>query len=837
MVAYNIEDVDQWVIDNNIDKIDELYNKYCKDQSSDDLQDIDLKNDIIRMAHRILHADLYKSITSSPFIKSLIGLEEFQSNPNLTAEGKNNNNHSFESKIDNLTLDGHPLAVLLTGVTLLNLFVQINWTGPTVSIKSGLDLDNRLFKAVKSILEVDGEPVYTKVKHPFLLVLARICLVEQYSYLADVRSACWWSSRCMMIHQRSLSNPTPTIKTLVNERFQFVSRSFANVADNEKNQNVIDMAVQAKLEQSLCYHYYRQLNKTKDSLAEACDISGLSVSLTGALGRRTRYQTFDTAQLILDIKSARERTEQDNDKMQVDQKEKDSSAGVFDENHKFQGEVTNDDITLLSRPKLKDAEHDMRSLRTIDQAILNTLCLNIKNQNPNIGLTTEEMMPYMHKVLQRSNNWMVHSQGLLIKSRLETISSKTVERAALQVQALVDQYDDPTSTAAERLRYIYATDYPSRWDLEKEVGERFVSIGAAATAFDIFERLEMWSDAIRCLTFMGKHARSEELILQRLEIEPTPELWCVLADVRDQPEHYITAWELSKRRYSRAQRSLGHYYIRKEKWDEAIDAYTLALAINPLFPGSWFSLGCASMRVEKWDVSVNAFSRTIALEPEEGEAYGNLASIYMRQGKLDKAFAALQEGIKHRRENWKMWENYLHVCMGLKDYQNACLATLSIFDLAEKRINLHIVQTIANFVIEDSVDRSGFNGRRFESVVTDMCDKLTAKLTNSPDLWALCSDYHFRLGHLDRAIDLQQRACRTAESEQWENSKDSFERVVKHQQVLVNLYLKQDPIVSENIYSSTLKIKSLLKKVEFTYSNTEPFKLLLELQSILENHK
>eukprot|EP01133_Synstelium_polycarpum_P003999 gene3999-4630_t len=776
------------------------------------------------MAFNLLNADMWQSVEKVPFLRRLVCYDSMANDSECSATDYYDRVHEVAS-----TLSDTPqsqMALLLSGVTLLNLYVQANWTGPMPSIPSTLAIITKQ-KETRTLLEMDGEPFYSRASFSFFLQLARICLIDNYSFLDTCRSSCWWSCRTMMYHQRSLPNPTPTLKSSINERFQIVSRFYVDVdydgdTPEETNRNM-DLAAAAKLEQALCFHHFRQLNKVNEAVKEAAKISGLATELTGVMGRRTRFQTFDTAQMVLLVTTHRSPSTMVVDEVPLE----------FNDDHKFVREVTNDDPTMLSRPKLAEGNvHDTRALRIVDQAIILAQCLNVKNQNPNNGLTTEEMMPYVHKVLERSNSWIVHSQGLLMKSRLEATSSKTADRAALQVQALVEQLEgDNTSFAADRLRFVYTTDYPSRWELEREVGERFLSVGAAATAFDLFERLEMWADAIKCLAVMGRHARAEDLVLARIEIEPSPELWCVLGDLKDDTAHYVTAWELSRKRYSRAQRSIGHYNIKRGLWAEAIEAFQMALAINPLFPGSWFSLGCAGMRLERWEVALNAFSRVVSLEPDEAEAYGNLAAIYMMQGKLDRAFSALQEGIRYRRDNWKMWENYLQVCMGLKDYQNAVQAVLSIFELAERKVDLRVLEVIASFVTDDSLDRTGINGRRVEKKVSEMFGKITSSLTNNPDVWGIYSRYHARLGNTDKAVDLQQRACRAMEASNWEAADNigPFDRVVKFASTLIDLYRSQTPIIMGNIHSAKLKLTSLIKKSQVAYSESDSFKLLNKL--------
>jgi hypothetical protein len=79
-------------------------------------------------------------------------------------------------------------------------------------------------------------------------------------------------------------------------------------------------------------------------------------------------------------------------------------------------------------------QHQDENLDVLDQCILLSLCLDVKNNNPRHGLTTEEMFPYVRRVQKNPNNWMVHSTCLLLKSRLEFESTKTADRAVLQMQ-------------------------------------------------------------------------------------------------------------------------------------------------------------------------------------------------------------------------------------------------------------------------------------------------------------------------------------------------------------------------------------------------------------------
>jgi tetratricopeptide (TPR) repeat protein len=298
-------------------------------------------------------------------------------------------------------------------------------------------------------------------------------------------------------------------------------------------------------------------------------------------------------------------------------------------------------------------------LHPLDQCIFLSLCLNVRNTSPSHGLTTEQMTPYVSRVISHPRNWSVHTMALLLRSRLESSRTRTVERSTLQLQALIDQMPTSDSTTSERLLYFHSIPMPSRWEMEKELAQRFLSLGVVKSALEIFERLEMWEDVIKCYGALDKPEKGIVIVRDLLEgrkteaaavishgksntghrkvIEDTAreaKLWCLLGDLEPEnaADHYERAWTVSKETSGRAMRSLGGYYFARGKFPEAIVSLKLAVKINPLLTRSWFILGCACMRVEDWEWAKNAFSRCVSIDEEDGESWNNLASMYLRMG-------------------------------------------------------------------------------------------------------------------------------------------------------------------------------------------------------------
>ncbi|RQX73780.1 tetratricopeptide repeat-containing protein, partial [Toxoplasma gondii CAST] len=267
----------------------------------------------------------------------------------------------------------------------------------------------------------------------------------------------------------------------------------------------------------------------------------------------------------------------------------------------------------------------------------------------------------------KSADWLLHSAALWLRCKAEYHRSKTVERACLQLNALIDQFNDRLPAPSQRLRFIYHVDYPSSWQGRRELAFRMMHMGATLTAYESFKDLAMWEEAAECLYAADRRADAEELLLERLKVRESPPLWCTLGDLRKSVECYEKAWTLSNKRCARAQRSLGHLYMREENFSKAAEAYARALELNPLHRASWFILGCCEMRLERWEDAVQAFGRVVALEPQDGDAWANLAAVHSQREAWTAARLCIGEAAKYRRESWRVWDNLLKISVRTRD--------------------------------------------------------------------------------------------------------------------------------------------------------------------------
>lgn len=676
----------------------------------------------------------------------------------------------FASSTADITEDDEFLR-LCCAVALLHAFVQANWTGPDLDLKpldiiSGSAVTEDLLHQ-KSITELayGGEPAYHLAQVPVFLRLAKLLLDLPYRHC---KSIAWWRLRAWLVHEQVLDEPVAVPSDLL-ASVEPLLQDFASHPD---------LAGRLILEQGLLEHHLGHDKAAADYFIRAARATQLEYELTGALGKRTKFQQNDITQLVL---LAESRTREDDESAAdetitgdavpsaaVSESVADSSKSVMPDTL-----ALNDD-TLLERTEFTSSSAGSRlaridpssqsPLHPLDQCILLALCLNVRNTSPSHGLTAEQMSPYVSRVISHPRNWSVHTMALLLRSRLEAHRTRTVERSTLQLQALVDQMPTADSTITERLRYFHAIPLPSKWEMERELALRFLSIGVVKSALEIFERLEMWEEVVKCWQSMerrdkgiaivrdlleGRKAEAETVISrektsserrrQVLDATRKAKLWCLLGDLEPENalEHYNRAWDTSKESSGRAMRSLGGYYFARADYPNAITCLHRAVSINPLLGRSWFILGCAYVRVEDWEGARSSFTRCVTIDDEDGESWNNLASVYLRMGETGKkieaednadgeleeqaaqltvsddtsksipfankmlAFRALKQGLKFSYDSWRMWSNYMIVAMDVGELNEACRALARV---VEERSAKDGEQSVDEDVLERLVD-------------------------------------------------------------------------------------------------------------------------------------
>lgn len=675
---------------------------------------------------------------------------------------------------------------LQDGLAAFNAFLQANVTGPVLT-RDQIDLaapylDSPGFDLGIRSLDVDGVGVYPHIPHIDLFCLARH-LIENVASEAEWAEAqaqagaqgtvslAWMKLRLHVWHyklfiQPSLSSGSVFTKNVgmseVPRLVEKIQEGLARVESDVLGEawEVSDAASKYSSEDKVRFLVEKanvcimlgQDVKAREALKLAAELNGFVYALSGALGKRTRFQDKSTSQLVVLAKSAvgttKEGQEKDdapqalplNDDTLLEQIEfsKEETEGKHGEQN-----VPATESTLPVQ--LHGIKADQQpQLSTLDQIILLTEATLKDAFSPADTLTSEEILPFAVRVINdKSTNWQVYTQALLVRSRIEMHHSRTVERGVLQMQAVIDQVlvdtaekttssqggsataaaenadipaisvsvaeEDPktkqdresaapvdekpksffpvgdsteSASADVRLQYIHALSSPPRWHLESELAYAWTGVGSLVSALEIFKRLKLWAEVALCLASSatldnadgsgrggGGEEKARAIIRWRLfhrkdrgpaaadeeldentdistlkaeeftgpERDPpqpnAPRLLCILGDMESDSAvaHYERAWEISKNRYARAQKSLGEHYLALKDWHKAREAYNLAVSVNRIAPELWNRLGDINLRLGLFGDAAEAFTRAIGSSNdtsggEDARTWSNLGS-------------------------------------------------------------------------------------------------------------------------------------------------------------------------------------------------------------------
>ncbi|KAF2109877.1 hypothetical protein BDV96DRAFT_604365 [Lophiotrema nucula] len=766
----------------------------------------------------------------------------------------------------------------LVAVASLYAFLQSNVTGPPLPFKSAdvllpkdVSSDSAALKSLQSelvdSLAADGVAAYKLTPNVELLCLAGTILICP-PIQKNIGLSAWARLRVNFLHQRLLSEVAPSLQTSI---YKDLDSTGALILSPEPRFTVQDLVSQFLLERAAIHTHHGFDMKARADLDQATSDRHFEFALTGLMGKRTKFQQKDTSQLLVLARSAGSGTNASTTSEVSKPQNLDLNDDTLLESISFTKDPSTTDIKDSSTlpPSLSSLDPSNQPiLDPLDSVILLSLAESIKNTNPAEGLTREEMLPYAARVLEGgSSNWQIYTQALLVRSRLEGYNSRTLERGLLQLQAVVDQViaetsgsdstengdssdqqttflpkakDGEAAPIAERLRYIFPLNSPSRWELEAELAARWVSVGGLRTAVEIYERLEMWAEAALCWAATEKEGRAKSIVRRQLfhatngddgtiDVEDekwegaprdpppaeAPRLYCILGDIDQDPSMYEKAWEVSGRRYARAQRSLGRQYFSQKNYEKAAEAYSLSLKINGQHHQSWFALGCTYLELQQFENAVEAFSRCVQLDDQDAEGWSNLAAalLYMRPKEKDPAkedpsqrvtshprtdaLKAFKKAAALKHDNARIWSNVLTVAASTDPpaYQDIINAQRRICEIrgstdGEKCVDEEVMDLLVKHVIQESgefdISKPGL-----PRMVNELIEKhIKPLITFSPKLWSILSTLYMHTNRPASALEAHEKAWRAVTAQpKWESgTEEQWNAVVDQTIDLVDAY-------------------------------------------------
>lgn len=183
---------------------------------------------------------------------------------------------------------------LCTGIASLLYFAQCNWTGPCID--KDIDwLKVKRYQALKNLSLNDECNI--NVQKPELLYLSKI-IFSNIDLQLKYKSCIWWLFRANLLHQHILEENSGII---FEETENLISKINSLSILKDPLCNIL-----FNLEASKFYLCFRRTQDSEKCLDQAQNRAGLTLTLQGAMGKRTKYQLEEKSQLYLKVIKSKE---------------------------------------------------------------------------------------------------------------------------------------------------------------------------------------------------------------------------------------------------------------------------------------------------------------------------------------------------------------------------------------------------------------------------------------------------------------------------------------------------------------------------------------------------
>lgn len=672
-------------------------------------------------------------------------------------------------------------------------------------------------KGFHTVLGAEGEVLPVQVRYPQFIWIMKEILEVLYKENPKVFGLKLWKARVLFIHNRLLDQ-TP-LQLFKREIFELLGEFFKGILEEKE---VYRESLQGRralamlcIEIGYCQAFYYKYKAAEASLAQAKEFLGFNITFTGKLGLKTKYQTFTVPILVMEaqhmgysegeqvIKEEEEEKvpvpkaedcltksnnplnillDQDSDNILYETPKFIETPAFIKENSKTDELLKEDlpsniketsimnDPSIIKKTSNEESKETLSlgkpldSLDAFEQAfVLFYLELLLKSHAKD-ELQKEQVSAALDLLLKRSENWLLYSKGLYFRSLNEFPSYKRRERSILQIASLVEQFEDRTPELFQRSSFFFPLNYPAKHELQKKNAEILMQNGNVLSSCELFKKLGMLEECVECLAMAGIISQAKEMALhlKSLGLE-TPKLLLLLGELFSDPLYYKASWKLSKKRFYRAQRALGRYYMGKKDFIKAIKAFKRSLGINSYDSGTWFSLGCLLLSLDEGKQAIEAFGACVRIDESNAEGWANLAASFMKEGRRKEAFSCSEQAVKYHENSWRMWSNLMILSLESRHFSRFLESVQRLLQLDRKEeltlpVLLKILQVFQYF-LDSFIDRkSPKRSLDFYKALVERTLKLAGeKMAEKYEVWEVWAEYYKVLIVYYKVTDLRRQ--------------------------------------------------------------------------------
>lgn len=502
--------------------------------------------------------------------------------------------------------------VLLLGIFFLQLYIECNFTGPTLESFLPAWVTEEFYEDSLKSLSINGFQPYHLQSNPQYLLLAKKLFQYQSSVSVINTGLKWWLSRSLQIH----------LSVLPERSWDLIEQSMSLLTTELVNELLTNEDESVDQQLLLTFHLEQARNSiigdvdtTKQSIVKANEISGLEMVLTGCKAKMTQYQKKAAAALTVLAKSNEKLLRLERSELGIDPNDVKLNDDLFLERPIYDSlgdeEFTNNlkqtkgqedfikrikmdfnqigddyiplDTLLPIIPKEDDIPQSLKeldpnnqpSLANLDaiQLILRMQYIQANTPQGNV-LINEELIALVQRILfcpPNSINWLIYSQALWWRSLLETARSRTVERGVLQLYSLVEELGT-TSDQTSRLfpKTEEELNFPQMFDQNGNF-EKVLMNGLRLRYIHLIPPMAKWSmdDKLAQKLMELGSIKSALKIYERLEQNVEVSLCYLAMDDKDSAREILQKWIEKNPKDARAWSILGDVDGTVEYWEKS----------------------------------------------------------------------------------------------------------------------------------------------------------------------------------------------------------------------------------------------------------------------------
>ena len=618
--------------------------------------------------------------------------------------------------------------------------------------------------------------------------------------------------------------------------------------------------ISLKVEYALAILQFYEYAKSKKLIVEAMSNYGMEISFTGKLGVRTKYQKFQVPQLVVEIERSNQfsiegefdkETQNINESAPVVAKldeiednilyetpiltsvleaKPDSNAELSGKNSDYYSFIDVEGVQKISKEKSENPSK--KSPISLPESIcILALIKQLIKSRPVDDMLRKQLTAYIEKSLEKYCSWSVLLNQLLIRSDLEFRHNKKLDRAMVQYEAIMEDSSSKKGSPRDRLRFLQTIQYPSFLEISTKFAKNYMRLNAYMSASIVFEEVELWEQAVQCKVIGGNPDQAMKLLKKLTpEQQTTPQMLCVLGDIKKDPSFYTEAWEKSECRLARAQRSLAKYHFYRKEFELAIPAFEKALKLNRLDINSLSNLGYMHMAMGNVEKAIDCYSSIISIDENQSMAWANLSLLYRNQGKIREAFKTCLTASGKNERNHQMLMNLQTISFDCQEFSEFIRSTLKIIQLNKAQVLEEVVFKKLNYVMgllfescknePKHIRSTEINFQKIGKIYLIMVKKFPLK----DFLWI----------HLNRFMDLEIKLLKLKRKQKMKMEKESkkaffFTPLTDYQKQNAELICKKFKIMQKRIHAKmNIGWQDILEKCE------EVLKLVIEHQEFFK---